>query len=149
MKKILSAMLIIAVVIILMVASSVVSYNNNLRVLEVRIANLRNSIDIEDEEIAAIQEKLKGLTYEYSEYEKGTHELVVENINPQVVLNMYPELKTSNMYNKLSRQYLKSMRNIKDSKRDYNIAVEDYNSLLVTLRGRILSGGKQLLEYKK
>ena len=86
---------------------------------------------------------------EYTDYEKETNELVVENINPQIVLNMYPELKSSNMYNNLSRQYLKSMRNIKDSKREYNKAVEDYNSLLVTLKGRVLSGGRSLLEYKK
>ena len=149
MKKTLSIILIIIALMTLIIISSIISYNNNLRVLEVKISNLDNAIIIEEEEIVSIQEKLKILVDEYTDYEKETNELVVENINPQIVLNMYPELKSSNMYNNLSRQYLKSMRNIKDSKREYNKAVEDYNSLLVTLKGRVLSGGRSLLEYKK
>lgn len=149
MKKALLVSLIIIILTALIIINSIISYNNNLRVLEVKISNLNNTITIEEEEIISIQEKLKNLVDEYTDYEKETNELVVENINPQIVLNMYPELKSSNMYNNLSRQYLKSMRNIKDSKREYNKAVEEYNSLLVTLKGRILSGGKSLLEYKK
>lgn len=149
MKKALLVSLIIIILTALIIINSIISYNNNLRVLELKISNLNNTITIEEEEIISIQEKLKNLVDEYTDYEKETNELVVENINPQIVLNMYPELKSSNMYNNLSRQYLKSMRNIKDSKREYNKAVEEYNSLLVTLKGRILSGGKSLLEYKK
>lgn len=149
MKKTLSTTLIVVIAIAMLIVVSIISYNNNLKVLEVKISNLDNSIKIEEEEIVSIQKKLKSLVDEYVGYEKHTNELVVENISPQFVINMYPELKSSNMYNSLSRQYLKSMRNIKDSKKEYNKAVEKYNSLLVTLKGRILSGGKSLLEYKK
>ena len=149
MREILITIFIIIIIITIMIIGSIISYNNNLSVLEVKISNLSNSITIEEEEIISIQKKLKSLTDEYVDHEKETNELVVENINPQVVLNMYPELKSSNMYNNLSRQYLKSTRNIKDSKIEYNKVGEKYNSLLVTFRGRLLSGGRPLLDYKK
>lgn len=149
MRKVILVTSIIVILIFLMTISSIISYNNRLNILQVKISNLDNTIVIEEEEIVNIQEKLKELVDEYVDYEKGTTELVVENINPQIVLNMYPELKSNNMYNNLSRQYLKSMRNIKDAKREYNQSVEKYNSMLVTFKGRVFASGRPSLEYKK
>lgn len=147
MKTVASNVLTAILVIAIIIAGSIISYNDTLRKLEVKILRLENAVAIETEEIANIQQQLKELIDEYVDHEKETNQLVVENLNPSVVLNMYPELKSSNMYNNLSRQYLKSMRNIKDAKREYNQTVEKYNNLVVTFKGRILSKGAPLLEY--
>lgn len=129
--------------------SGVLANINIVNKMEENINRLQNDISIEQEEIKDIQAEMKDMVQEYTGYEKESNELVVENLDPKLVVNMYPELKSSNMYNNLNRQYLKSMRKIKDSKTEYNNSAEDYNQRLVTFKGRLLHGNREKKEYIK
>lgn len=133
----------------LIMATSFISIQNNLNKREVVIDRLDNDITIEQEEIVSIQEELKIMVQDYTDYERESNELVVENLDPQFVVNMYPELRSSRMYDRLNRQYLSSMRKIKDAKSRYNTAVEEYNSYLVTFTGRTFFGDKEQKEFLK
>lgn len=128
---------------------SFINSTDRLNQQEVVIARLENDIQIEEEEILEIQTEMKSVIQEYTDYEQSSNELVVTNLNPQVVLNMYPDLKSNNLYNKLNRQYLTSMRNIKDSKEEYNNAVEEYNRTIVTIHNRILHNDRKPKEFYK
>lgn len=148
-KEIITLVIITVLIITLLLAVVVAAHNDTLNVSEVRLNNLENKISIEEQEIVSIQIRLEELVSEYTDYEKDTHKMVVENISPQFVLNMYPDLKSNTMYNNLSRQFLRSTRNIKEAKNEYNSTVEKYNSKLVTLKGRVLSGGREQKKYKQ
>ncbi len=130
-------------------ASSFIASTNQLNQKEVTISRLENDIQIEEDEILEIQTEMKEVIQEYTDYEQASNELVVTNLDPTVVLNMYPELKSNNLYNKLNRQYLSSMRKIKESKEQYNSAVEDYNRSLVTVRNRIMHPTRSTKEFLK
>lgn len=139
----------IGLFVVMPLVSSVIASTNQLNQQEVNITRLHNDISIEEEEIIEIQTEMKKVVQEYTNYEKESNELVVTNLDPTVVLNMYPDLKSNSMYNKLNKQYLVSMRKIKDTKSQYNNAVEGYNRSLVTVRNKILHGNREPKEFLK
>lgn len=127
--------------------NSGVKFYNNMNITLEEVDKALNTIAIEEEEIDKIQERMKDVIKEYVDHEENVNITAMKELDPKVLISMYPDLKSSSMFNQLNRQYLNSMRKIKMAKEDHNKLVSEYNSKLVTLKGRILGRGRQKLEY--